>query len=121
MGLRHARGHFVAALVAILLNAFAPAFHAVIHADSLAPNTSARLAANGESGKSQDAPGKQSNEAQCPLGQALPSVGPALAPSGEAFIAFAALGSTVEALPAQSLDGIAPPRPSSRGPPEIEA
>ena len=131
---RHARGQIVAAFVAILINAFAPTLHAIIHvnafapalhavirADSLAPRSFAELAANGRDGKSQDAPGKPSNEAQCPLGQALPSVGPALAPSGTAIVFLAALVATVEAWPAQSLDGIVSPRPSSRGPPALEA
>ena len=118
---RHARGQFVAAFVAILLNTFAPTLHAIVHANSLVPGFSAGLAAKNAPGKSQDTPSKPSNEEGCALGQALPGVGPVLAQSNAAALFLAAIIATVEALPAQSLDGILPPRPASRGPPAFEA
>lgn len=114
---RLARARVIAAFVAILLNTFAPTLHAIVHADSLAPNFGTQETAR----KAKEKPALPSNESRCALGQALPGVGPVLAPVATAVLAHIALAPPVAALPEQSLDGILPPRPASRGPPVREA
>jgi hypothetical protein len=117
-----------AALFALLLYTFLPSLHTILHQASVVPAAAPGVAdaapgAPGAPGAPapQDKPVPPAHEQGCALGQGLAGHGPALAPLAVATLLVAPPAASLVLPPQITPRGVAARRPSSRGPPALEA